>query len=104
MTWIDYSIVAIYMAIVLVIGLAVSRGQETPLQYFLADKKMPQWVVGFTLMATLISSNTLVAHPAIVYQKSMILVPGFMVMPFVLVVVAVYIVPFSPTRHRHERV
>jgi SSS family solute:Na+ symporter len=94
MTWIDYSIVAIYMAIVLAIGLAVSRGQETPLQYFLANKQMPQWVVGFTLMATLISSNTLVAHPAIVYQKSMILVPGFMVMPFVLIVVAVYIVPF----------
>ena len=94
MTWIDYSIVAIYMAIVLAIGLKVSRGQETALKYFLADKQMPQWVVGFTLMATLISSNTLVAHPAIVYQKSMILVPGFMVMPFVLIAVAIYIVPF----------
>jgi len=94
MTWIDYSIVAVYLAIVLAIGLAVSRGQETPLKYFLANKQMPQWVVGFTLMATLISSNTLVAHPAIVYQKSMILVPGFLVMPFVLIVVAIYIVPF----------
>lgn len=94
MTWIDYSVVTAYLAIVLAIGLAVSRGQETPLKYFLADKQMPQWVVGFTLMATLISSNTLVAHPAIVYQKSMILVPGFIVMPFVLIVVALYIVPF----------
>lgn len=94
MTWIDYSIVAIYLATVLAIGIKVSRGQETPLKYFLANKQMPQWVVGFTLMATLISSNTLVAHPAIVYQKSMILVPGFMVMPFVLIVVAIYIVPF----------
>lgn len=94
MSWIDYSIVTIYMSAVLAIGIAVSRGQETPLKYFLADRRMPQWVVGFTLMATLISSNTLVAHPAIVYQKSMILVPGFMVMPFVLIVVAIYIVPF----------
>lgn len=94
MTWIDYAIVAIYLAIVLAIGISVSRGQETPLKYFLANKQMPQWVVGFTLMATLISSNTLVAHPAIVYQKSMILVPGFLVMPFVLIVVAVYVVPF----------
>lgn len=94
MTWIDYTIVVIYLAIVLAIGLAVSRGQSTPLKYFLADKQIPQWAVGFTLMATLISSNTLVAHPAIVYQKSMILVPGFIVMPFVLIAVAVYIVPF----------
>ena len=94
MTWIDYGVVAVYLAVVLSIGLSVSRGQETTLKYFLADKQMPQWVVGFTLMATLISSNTLVAHPAIVYQKSMILVPGFMVMPIVLVIVAIWIVPF----------
>ncbi len=94
MSWIDYAVIAVYLAIVLAIGLSVSRGQETPLKYFLADKRMPQWVVGFTLMATLISSNTLVAHPAIVYQKSMILAPGFMVMPIVLVIVAIWIVPF----------
>ncbi|HKJ17953.1 MAG TPA: sodium/solute symporter [Xanthomonadales bacterium] len=90
----DYAIVIIYLLVVGSIGLAVSRNQETPLKYFLADKAMPQWVVGFTLMATLISSNTLVAHPAIVFQKSMILVPGFIVMPFVLVAVAIWVVPF----------
>ena len=94
MSWIDFVVVAIYLVVVAAIGLSVSRGQETPLKYFLADKQMPQWVVGFTLMATLISSNTLVAHPGIVYQKSMILVPGFLVMPIVLVLVAIYIVPF----------
>ena len=90
MPWIDNFIVAAYLAIVL----AVSRGQATPLKYFLADKQMSEWVVGFTFMATLISSNTLVAHPAIVYQKSMILVPGFIIMPFVLIAVTIYIVPF----------
>lgn len=94
MTTLDYVVVAVYLAIVAAIGLAVSRGQETPLKYFLANKDMPQWVVGFTLMATLISSNTLIAHPAVVFQKSMILVPGFLVMPLVLVAVAVWIVPF----------
>ena len=90
----DYAVVLLYLVLVGGIGLALSRGQETPLKYFLANKSMPQWVVGFTLMATLISSNTLVAHPAIVYQKSMILVPGFLVMPFVLVAVAIWVVPF----------
>ena len=94
MTAVDYVVVATYLAIVAAIGLSVSGRQESPLKYFLANRRMPQWVVGFTLMATLISSNTLVAHPAIVYQKSMILVPGFLVMPIVLIVVAVWIVPF----------
>ena len=94
MTWIDYVLVAVYLVIVGVIGVRVSGRQETPRRYFLADGAMPQWVVAFTLMATLISSNTLVAHPAIVFQKSMILVPGFLLMPVVLIIVALYIVPF----------
>lgn len=94
MHWVDFTVVAVYLAVVALIGLAVSRGQETPLKYFLANRSMPQWVVGFTLMATLVSSNTLVAHPGIVYQKSMILVPGFLMLPIVLVAVAIWIVPF----------
>ncbi len=94
MSWIDYLVVAVYLVIVAAIGLSVSRGQETTRKYFLADQKIPQWAVGFTLMATLVSSNTLVAHPAIVFQKSMILVPGFLVLPLVLIAVAVFIVPF----------
>ncbi|MEO0996480.1 MAG: hypothetical protein AAFX58_03080 [Pseudomonadota bacterium] len=94
MTPIDYVIVVVYLAVIAGIGLAFARGQETAQQYFLADRRVPQWAVGFTLMATLISSNTLVAHPAIVYQKGMILVPGFVVMPFVLVFVALVVVPY----------
>lgn len=94
MSTVDYLIVIIYLVIVAAIGLAVSKKQETPRKYFLADGAMPQWVVGFTLMATLISSNTLIAHPAMVFQTSMILVPGFLVLPVVLIVVAVWIVPF----------
>ena len=94
MSWVDYLVVGVYLAVVGVIGLSVTRSHETPLQYFLANRQMPQWVVGFTLMATLISSNTLIGHPGIVFQRSMILVPGFLVMPFVLVFVAYYIVPF----------
>lgn len=91
---IDYILVALYLAVVIGIGLALSGKQESAEKYFLANRRMPRWVVGFTLMATLISSNALIAHPAIVYQKGMILVPGFLMMPVVLLLVARYIVPF----------
>lgn len=90
----DYGVIVIYLVVVAAIGLWFARDQDTTRKYFIADGNVPQWVVGFTLMATLISSNTLVAHPAIVYQRGMILVPGFLVMPFVLLVVAFFIVPF----------
>ncbi|MEM7587811.1 MAG: sodium/solute symporter [Acidobacteriota bacterium] len=88
------AIVVLYLGTIAGIGLWMSRGTATTGGYFVADRQVPRWVVGFTLMATLISSNTLVAHPAIVYQKGMILVPGFMVLPFVLILVAYYVVPF----------
>lgn len=91
---IDYVVLVIYLVTIAAIGLCMSRGRKTAAQYFVAGGSVPQWVVGFTLMATLISSNTIVAHPAIVYQKGMVLVPGFMVMPLVLVLVAFVIVPF----------
>ena len=84
----------LYLGTIAAIGLWMSRGTATTGAYFVADRQVPRWVVGFTLMATLISSNTLVAHPAIVFQKGMILVPGFMVLPVVLVVVALFVVPF----------
>ena len=95
LTLIDYIVVFLYLAVIAAIGLTISlRGQKTTSKYFVADKQIPTWAVAFTLMATLISSNTLVAHPAIVFKSSMILVPGFLLIPFVLVFVAIVVVPF----------
>ncbi len=54
----DYAIVACYLAGIAAIGLWMSRGNKTTSKYFIADRQMPQWIVGFTLMATLISSGT----------------------------------------------
>lgn len=92
---IDYAIIAIYLIVIAGIGIWISiRSKKSTADYFIANRGVPQWAVAFTLMATLISSNTLVAHPGVVFQKSMILVPGFLVLPVVLVLVAFFVVPF----------
>jgi solute:Na+ symporter, SSS family len=46
------------------------------------------------MMAALISSNTLVGHPATVFQKGLILFLGSLTLPLVLIFVARVIVPF----------
>lgn len=94
MSVIDYAVLSAYLIGIASFGLWISRGNKTSTQYFLADRKIPQWVVGFTLMSTLISSNSLVAHPGIVYKKSMVLIPGFLMLFLVLILVAHVIVPF----------
>ncbi len=92
---VDLVIVGLYIAGIAAIGLTISlRGSKSVEGYFLGGKSIPSWAVGFTLMATLISTGTVVAHPGVVFKNSMILVPGFLMIPFVLVFTAYVIVPF----------
>ena len=91
---IDGIVLVAYLIVVGAIGLWAARKQKTTDQYFVARRSMPAWAVAFTLMATLISSGTLVGHPATVYQKGMILLLGNLMLPVVLVFVAIVIIPF----------
>ena len=91
---VDYLVIVIYGAIIAAISLAFSRRQKTAADYFVAGRSMPAWAVAMAMMAALISSNTLVGHPATVFQKGMILFLGSLTLPLVLIFVARVIVPF----------
>jgi len=91
---IDYIIIVCYLSGIAGVGMWMSRGPKTAAGYFIADRTIPSWAVGFTLMATIIGSGTFVAHPAAVFKKGMFLLPGLLIYPIVLVLVAVYIAPF----------
>ena len=51
-TWIDYTIVALYLVIVLAVGLWFARGNENAEDYFLAGRNFIWPLVGFSLLAT----------------------------------------------------
>jgi len=91
---IDWLIVLIYLVGIASIGLYVSRGQRTVRKFFTADRSIPSWAVGFTLMATIVGSGTFVGHPGTAYGKGMILFLPHMLLPLVLMIVAIWIVPF----------
>jgi solute:Na+ symporter, SSS family len=59
LTPLDWSIVALYLLVVLAIGLAVSRraGRDTS-QYFLSGRNMPWWLLGISMVATTFSTDT----------------------------------------------
>jgi SSS family solute:Na+ symporter len=75
-------------------GLWIARGQKTTTKYFIADRRIPAWAVAFTLMAAMVSSGTVVGHPATVYKDHMMLLLGNASLPIVLIFVAIFIVPF----------
>lgn len=51
-TWIDYTIVGLYLIIVLAVGIWFSKGNEDAEGYFLAGRNFTWPLVGFSLLAT----------------------------------------------------
>jgi SSS family solute:Na+ symporter len=91
---VDILIVAIYLLTLITIGVRVSRGQKTTNTYFIADRSVPGWAAGLSLLATIITSVTFIAYPGAAYAGDWtLLVPGIM---FVAVIVAIgpVVVPF----------
>lgn len=90
----DFIVIALYALVVGGMSFWASRGAKTSADYFVANRSMPAWAVAMTLMATIISSGTIVGLPGTVFQKGLILLLGNLMLPLVLILVARYIVPF----------
>ena len=91
---VDYIVIAIYLLSVAAIGLWVARRKKrTTDEYFLANRNMPFWLVGFSIVGTVISSVSFVALPGATFASNWWLIVPNMMVPFVLVFVILYIVP-----------
>jgi SSS family solute:Na+ symporter len=92
--WIDFIVVAMYLAAVAALGMRFSRRQTSTESYFVAKRSVPGWAMGMSMLATMISSVTFVAYPGSSYGGNWsLLVPGFLIiatLPFV----AKIIIPF----------
>jgi len=63
----DQLVIALGFLVFLVIGFRCSKGSQTDEGYFLAGRSMPGWVIGFSVMATIVSSMTFLALPAFAF-------------------------------------
>ena len=93
LTRLDYLVVAVYLAVVMAIGLYFARRQTGTDAYYAGGRKVPVWAVGLSVLATLISSVTFLAYPGEGYESNWIrLVQGLMV-PIVLLSIVWFLVP-----------
>ena len=69
--WIDWGVLAAYMAGMVWIGAAVSRRQEDTETYFLGGRSMPGWAVSLSVLATSLSAATFVGAPQIGYTGNL---------------------------------
>jgi SSS family solute:Na+ symporter len=91
--WIDYTIIAVVLLLTVFVGVYFSRKQKSSDNYFSGGKKIPSWVIGMSIFATLISSVTFLAYPSAAYASNWILLIQGLMVPIVLVGMIWIIVP-----------
>ena len=90
----DLLVIAGYMACLVGIGIRFARRQKTTDDYFLANRSIPGWAMGLSLLATIITSVTFIAYPGSAYAGDWsLLIPGFMFV-VVLILAGSVIIPF----------
>jgi len=68
---VDYLVIAVYMAAVVVFGIRSAGKQKTVNDYFLGSKELPWWAICFSIVATETSTLTVIGIPAVAYGGTM---------------------------------
>jgi SSS family solute:Na+ symporter len=70
LTWPDYIVVALALAVLLGIGVVLSRQQHDTVDFFLARRQVPWWAACLSFLATEISAVTIISVPATAYSEN----------------------------------
>lgn len=66
MTGLDWTVVAVYLSLLVGLGAYLNQGQSSTHDYFLAGQSMSWWQTGFSTMATQLSAISFISAPAFV--------------------------------------
>ncbi len=90
----DWVIIAVYLAYVLVDGVRRAEGTREIEGYFLANRSLPWWAVGLSVMATQLSAITLIGTTGQGATDGMRFVQFYFGLPLAMVILGVTLVPF----------
>lgn len=90
----DYLVIGVYLAVTAAIGVWTARRQTSTTEYFVANRRIPAFAVGFALMATTVSSVTFVAIPGSAFARNWWQMLYMSMALVVLIFVVRYVVPF----------
>lgn len=91
---VDFTIMAVYLLVMIGIGILFSKKTKTTEGYFLGDHSAPSWVLGLSMIAAKISSVTFLALPAAAYALDWrLFVPNLAIIPVAIVAIWI-LVPF----------
>ncbi|MBI4246896.1 MAG: sodium/solute symporter [Candidatus Rokubacteria bacterium] len=70
LTWPDYAVVGLSLAVLLAIGVVFAREQRDTVDFFLARRRVPWWAACLSFLATEISAVTIISVPATAYSEN----------------------------------
>jgi len=91
---VDWAVVAIYIVWMLYDGLRRSKDTDQVEGYFLANRSLPWWAVGLSVMATQMSAVTLVGTTGQAYATGMRFIQFYFGLPLAMIILSVTVVPF----------
>ena len=91
---VDYVVVVVYFACVLMLGYYFSKRQKSADEYFLAGRKMPWFVVGLSMYASLLSTIAYLSEPGEFIKNGIGVWGRQMHVPFSVAVAVLILVPF----------
>lgn len=91
---VDYVVIFVYMLGMLAVGWYISRRQETSEEFFVGGRKMPWFITGVSMIATLMSTLTYLGAPGEMIQHGVGQSLSFLALPFAFLVVGFLWVPF----------
>jgi len=94
LTAIDWGLFAVYFIGVLSFALFQSRKNEGVEGYFLANRRLPWWAIGLSVMATQASAITFIGTTGQAFDSGMEFVQFYLALPFAMVVLCAVFVPF----------
>lgn len=94
MHWLNWSIIIGYLGYVVVDGVRRSKDTDKLEGYFLANRSLPWWVVGLSVMATQLSAVTMIGTTGQGATDGMRLVQLYFGLPIAMVILGVTLVPF----------
>jgi Na+/proline symporter len=94
MRWLDWVIVAAYLVYVIWDGVRLTKGSDKVEGYFLANRSLPWWAVGLSVMATQMSAITLVGTTGQAYSDGMRFIQFYYGLPFAMIILCMTAVPF----------
>jgi solute:Na+ symporter, SSS family len=99
MSYLDWAVIVVYLVWIVVDGLKRTKGTDQVEGYLLANRSLPWWAAGLSVMATQMSAITLVGTTGQAYADGMRFVQFYFGLPIAMVILSVTIVPFFYRAH-----